>query len=196
MEIMINFSNGVVELLCLYSKVHNLYIAVTYRQPDDKVGNHRSTEIEFQQAMEKLKKSLQSLPDPTPNIFFCGDFNLPHVSWPDGSSLQGSSISERSMLESLIQLQNEHFMNQYITTPPHVGGGLLDLVFCNNTALIHSYETIQPLRSTSDHFVMEVSTRLLSNAADEEEELIRNENLFEQELLWEFRNAFGKLDNT
>ena len=45
---MVNFSNGVIELLALYSKVHNLYIAVIYRQPDDLVGNSRSTEKEFQ----------------------------------------------------------------------------------------------------------------------------------------------------
>ena len=58
MEVMINYSNGVVELLCLYSKVHNMYIAVVYRQPDDRAGNHRSTETEFLPVIEKLSKSL------------------------------------------------------------------------------------------------------------------------------------------
>ena len=43
MEIVVNFSNGVVELLSLYSQVHNLYITTIYRQPDDIAGNHRST---------------------------------------------------------------------------------------------------------------------------------------------------------
>ena len=73
MEIVVNFSNGVVELLALYSKVHNLYIATIYRQPDDIVGNHRSTDKEFQQAIDKLKTSLSSLPNPSPNVIFCGD---------------------------------------------------------------------------------------------------------------------------
>ena len=38
LEIMVNYSNGVVELLTLYSKVNNLYIAIIYRQPDDQAG--------------------------------------------------------------------------------------------------------------------------------------------------------------
>ena len=191
MEIMVNFSNGVVELLCLYSKVHNLYIAVIYRQPDDRVGNHRSTEKEFQPAIEKLKQSLSCLPDPSPNIFLCGDFNLPHASWPDGSAIPGCPTSERQMLESLVQLQNEFFMNQYITTSTHVDGGILDLVFCNNSAIIHSYDTLHPLRSTSDHFVMEVSTPLMCGATIDEEELtpllspFNSLNFFSNDIKWE-----------
>ena len=69
MEIITKFSNGVVELLCLYSKVHNMFIAVVYRQPDDRAGNHRSTEAEFQPVVEKLNNAMLNLPNPTPNIF-------------------------------------------------------------------------------------------------------------------------------
>ena len=52
-EIVLNFSNGVVEMLALYSKVHNLYIAVVYRLPDDRIGNNRSAVKEFQTALNK-----------------------------------------------------------------------------------------------------------------------------------------------
>ena len=168
MEIITNFSNGVVELLCLYSKVHNMFIAVVYRQPDDRVGNHRSTETEFRPVMEKLNKALLSLPDPTPNIFLCGDFNLPHADWMTDTLLPGCSTSEQNMIETVRQLQQDHFLTQHISLPTHVDGGLLDLVFCNNAAIIHSSHTIQPLRSTSDHFVVEVNTPLLcaDNAED------------------------------
>ena len=76
MEIMVNFSNGVVDLLGLYSKAKNLYIAVIYRQPDDRAGGHQSTEKEFQSAIDKLDRSLSDLPDPAPNVIFCGDFNV------------------------------------------------------------------------------------------------------------------------
>ena len=96
------------------------------------MGNNRSTEKEFQSAIEKLKQSLSCLPDPSPNIFLCGDFNLPHVSWPEGVVLPGCSTPERLMLESMLQLQNEYFMNQCITTSTHVDGGVLDLVFSVN----------------------------------------------------------------
>ena len=170
MEIVVNFSNGVVELLSLYSKVHNLYITTIYRQPDDTVGNHRSTDKEFQQAIDKLKTSLSSLPSPSPNVIFCGDFNIPHSSWPLGSATTGASVMEKEMLESISALSNDHFLNQFITDPTHVCGGVLDLLFCNNDSAIHSYNILQPLRSTSDHFVVEVNTHLLSQSAHQEED--------------------------
>ena len=191
MEIMVNYSNGVVELLTLYSKVNNLYIAVIYRQPDDRVGNHRSTEKEFQTAINKLKTSLSGLPDPTPNVMFCGDFNIPHSSWPNGSATTGSSTAEKEMLESLSVLKNEHFLSQYITTPTHIAGGVLDLVFCNNNALIHSYNTIKPLRTTSDHYVVEVNSPLLCSASEEEEDKPQfsspfdSLNFFSNDIDWE-----------
>ena len=170
MEIVVNFSNGVVELLSLYSKVHNLYITTIYRQPDDPVGNHRSTDKEFQEAIEKLKTSLSSLPSPSPNVIFCGDFNIPHSSWPLGSATTCASTMEKEMLDSLYALSNNHFLNQYITDPTHVCGGVLDLLFCNNDSIIHSYNILQPLRSTSDHFVVEVNTHLFSKTSLTEED--------------------------
>ena len=170
MEIAVNFSNGVVELLSLYSKVHNLYIATIYRQPDDRVGNHRSTEKEFQEAIDKLKTSLSALPNPSPNVILCGDFNIPHSSWPEGSVTPGASSSEKEMLESLTALSNEHFLTQFITDSTQVSGGVLDLLFCNNKSIIHSYDILKPLRSTSDHFVVEVNTHLLSHVDHKEDE--------------------------
>ena len=160
LEVMVNFSNGVTELLALYSKVHNLYIAVIYRQPDDLVGNNRSTEKEFQAAMAKLTASLTELPTPAPNVFLCGDFNIPHSSWPDCSPMSGATTQEKEILAQLSELRNEHFLTQHDAIPTHVAGGTLDLLFCNNDAIIHSYDTITPLQSTSDHFVLEVDVHI------------------------------------
>ena len=101
MEIALNFSNG---LLALYSKVHILYIATIYKQPDDRLGHHRSTDKEIQEAINKLKTSLSSLPTPSPNVIFYGDFNIPHSSWPQGSATSGASTFEKIMLETLSTL--------------------------------------------------------------------------------------------
>ena len=141
MEVMINFSNGVVELLGLYSHAKNVYIAVIYRQPDDRVGNNRSTEKEFLAAIKRLYSSLSGLPNPAPNVLLCGDFNIPHASWPDGSPSTGSSSMEKEILECVSDLSNNHFLTQHITTPTHVDGGTLDLLFCNNNSIFHSYTT-------------------------------------------------------
>ena len=66
-------------------------------------------------------------------------------------------------------LTNEHFLTQHVTTPTHVEGGVLDLVFSNNSYIVHSYNTLKPLRSTSDHFVIEVNTPIMSNETEQED---------------------------
>ena len=83
------------------------------------------------------------------------------------------------MLESLSALSNEHFLQQFITDPTHVCGGVLDLLFCNNDSIIHSYNILQPLRSTSDHFVVEVSTHILSKVKQEEDEKAERSSPFD-----------------
>ena len=147
--------------------MNNLYIATVYRQPDDRMGNHRSTEKEFQEAIDKLESSLSNLPSPCPNIIFCGDFNIPHSSWPSCMPVAGASTQEKAILDSLSVLRNEHFLNQYIEKPTHTAGGVLDLLFDNNDSIIHNYELIETLRSTSDHFVVEVNAHLFSSTFDE-----------------------------
>ena len=191
MEIMINYSNGVVELLGLYSKAKNIFIAVIYRQPDDKAGGHRSTEKEFQLALNKLNNSLSDLPNPAPNIILCGDFNIRHASWPDGSAPVGTPSLEKKLLECLSNVTNEHFLTQHITTPTHVEGGVLDLVFSNNSCIVHSYNILKPLRSTSDHYVVEVTTPLLckdDSLAEEEPKFsspFGNLNFFDNDIQWD-----------
>ncbi len=190
MKSMVNFSYGVVELLGLYSKVKNLYLAVIYKQPDDRVGGHRSTDKEFQLALSKLKTSLSKLPDPAPNIIFCGDFNVRHALWPDVVASKQSSSEDKLLLKSLSDLANEHFLTQYITTPTHLENGVLDLVFSNNEQLVHSYSTIKPLRTTSDHFVIEMNTPLFCEEVSEEEKpsfasAFDNLNFQSNDIQWE-----------
>ena len=172
-----------------------MYIAVVYRQPDDRAGNHRSTEKEFLPVIEKLSKSLSGLPDPSPNIFFRGDFNLAHASWSDDDSGCGGSTSEQLMVQNVKQLQNDHFLQQLVTSPTHVDEGTLDLVFSNNSAIIHSYNILHPLRSTSDHFVVEVNTPLLCDAEPSENErpplvaVLDNWNFHSNDIEWEDMSA-------
>ena len=192
MEVMINFSNGVVELLGLYSKVRNLFIAVIYRQPDDSVGGHQSTDKELQVALDKLEHVISDLADPAPNVIFCGDFNIRNALWPGGSPTTKSSLSEKKLLQSVSNFTNKHFLSQHIiNTPTHVDGGTLDLVFSNNQSLVHSYKTLVPLRSTSDHYVLEVKTPLFNNDINQEEEKpnfsspFNNLNFFSNDIQWE-----------
>ena len=145
---MLNYSNGVVEILGLYSRVKNLYIGVIYRQPDDRAGGFCSTEKEFYTAHSKLGVPLANLSKPSPNIIICGDFNIRHAVWPDGVPSSVSPSQDKLLLKCLTDFTNEHFLTQYILTPTHVENGVLDLVFSNNAQMVHSYNTIKPLRST------------------------------------------------
>ena len=67
----LQFTNGVVEVLSTYSKKENLYIAVIYRQPDNtQCNNYRSTHTHFKEALSQIEESLNQLSDPIPDILY------------------------------------------------------------------------------------------------------------------------------
>ena len=49
------------------------------------------------QAFTEIKSLLTKLPTPTPDIVVCGDFNLPHLTSPDGTLRLGASKDEQIM---------------------------------------------------------------------------------------------------
>ena len=55
-----SYSNGVIELIGLYSKANNLLLIAMYRQPDDITGGNRSTEKEFKHALCELENILST----------------------------------------------------------------------------------------------------------------------------------------
>ena len=87
-----SYSNGVIEIIGLYSKTKNLLLFVVYRQPDDIAGGHRSTQLEFKQALGKLEETLSSTNNPMPEVILCGDFNLPNSVWKENIEIGGKKI--------------------------------------------------------------------------------------------------------
>ena len=158
MKTMLKYSNGVNEALVVYSKKENVAIVVVYRQPDDSRNGHKSTNEEFMDVILKIRSTLQSLPGRSPDILVCGDFNLPHVEWPQGVIKSSSSRDEKVMLEELKDFMNEFFLQQIITTPTHKDGNVLDLLLTNNSNLIHSYHCIPTLNQISHHNIIEIAT--------------------------------------
>ena len=156
-EIISSHSSPAVQALCLYSKVENLAIAVIYRQPDNSANGHPSTPADFKKALNQLKIDLLKL-NPTPDIIFGGDFNLPHTAWPKGTPIPGASTNEKAMSNTLNEFSNELFLSQIIDGPTHRDGNTLDLVLVNNTDLIHNWITTPVLQSTSHHSTIQVST--------------------------------------
>lgn len=162
----IKYSSGVIEIVGVQLKNPNLVIVVIYRQPDDIMGGHRSTSVEFGKAIAELRRVMRNLDTPTPNITLCGDFNLPHATWPTGAPGPGAPPDEWLMLQQLKSLTDEFFLSQYINLPTHGGGNTLDLVFTNNDSLLHSYTSTPTI--LSDHFMVTCSSSIECQRPDTE----------------------------
>ena len=157
-EPVLRFSNGVVEVLGVHIKAENIVIFVLYRQPDDHVNGNRSTSTEFQQALSEIRNVITGLPLPTPSIILCGDFNLPHLSWPNGIPGKHATPDEKKIAEDLDGLTLDLFLQQVIKHPTHKHGNTLDLCFTNDPTMIHSYHCSETL--FSDHHLVEIWTSL------------------------------------
>ena len=176
-ETIINFSNEVIEVLGLHIKVKNLVLIIVYRQPDNRVGGHRSTNVHFKEALEKLHEVIMQLPKPTPDIIMCGDFNLPNALWPEGNIKAGASTDEQIMIKDLVTFKNEFFLAQEIMKPTHNKGNILDLLFTNNSELLHSYECNETL--FSDHYLIDGKINYKNTEfVKEKETSIPNVNMF------------------
>ena len=135
-----------------------MIIITVYRQPNDEKGGHPSKNNEFKHALKKLKEVLLKFAGKLPDILMCGDFNLPHAKWPECEFSSGASSEERLMLEELKEFSCEFFLTQFISQPTHKDKNTLDLIFCNNSNLIHSYTSVPTSHSLSHHYLVTAAT--------------------------------------
>ena len=156
-EVIFSHASECVQIVCLYSAIENLVILTLYRQPDDEYHGHPSKPIDFSIPLARAKNAISGL-TPTPDIIMGGDFNLPHASWPEGTPTNGATIDEREMLNFLNELCNDLFMTQFVTESTHKDGNTLDLVFSNNSSLIHSCNIVPVLHSTTHHSIVQIET--------------------------------------
>ena len=95
----------------------------------------------------------------------CGDFNLPNLSWPDGTPKPGTNRDKLGMITDLKDLTDEYFLFQQIHKPTHKLGNTLDLCYSSNAAFIHSYECDET--TMSDHFIINGHTTHNTSCASE-----------------------------
>ena len=157
-EPVLEISNGVNEVLAGHSQKENILICVVYRQPDDSRNGHNSSNEEFTQTITRIEETIGELPGCSPDIFLCGDFNLPDVKWPICEIKGSATNEERLMLETLKGIMDEFFLKELIVTPTHKDGNVLDLLLTNNTELVHSYQCVPTLNEISHHYIVEVAT--------------------------------------
>ena len=88
-----------------------------YRLLDNPAGGHRSTNVEFMQALNEVKNIFSSLKTPAPDILLCGDFNLPHISWPDEVLKLRATSDEQKMIKTYWILLMNAISNSTLISP-------------------------------------------------------------------------------
>ena len=192
----VEFSNGVNEVLLLYSQFSNTVLGALYRQPDDTTHDNPSGLPEFKTVLDQVRKLLNKVEGKFPDIFLCGDFNLPHMKWYDDQKIKNYSNKENSMHNELKNFMDEFQLHQCIRKPTHFQGNILDLFLTNNTDLIHSYTTIPCTLPISHHNLIEFTTHynpLSTKISYHENRNFRNKfemfNYFDEQVNWDNFNA-------
>ena len=84
----------------------------------------------------------------TPQILLAGDFNLPSISWIDGTGqINPNPTYSTDVNWSLLESINEFGLDQLVTEPTH-GENILDLIFSSHPESISNIEIILGI---SDH---------------------------------------------
>ena len=158
-ELVLEYSDGTIEMLCLYSEREKLFIGVVYRPPNNPI--RKSTSNMFQNALLALNCSINTVSNDStvPDIIIGGDFNLPHANWKKNIINPGVSTEELVMIKMLEEFGNDHFLIQHVEFPTHRDGNTLDLILTNNDCLIQSIYGTKPLQSISHHEIINVSTQ-------------------------------------
>ena len=160
---LLTFSNGVIEVLCIYSRVENIMLICLYRQPDDKAHGHSSTVTEWSNAISKLKGVLTNINQPTPDIIMGGDFNIPHIDWSTGIPSSKCTKDAKEIFSVLNEFANEFQLKQYVQESTHKDGNTLDLLFTNNDMIIHDLQCTKTLNSITHHCLVETLMTYKSN---------------------------------
>ena len=160
-EPVLRFSNGTVDILCVYIKAEHLLLGAVYRQTDDTKHGWPSKLPELSQGITRLRKCLNELPKPTPTIIIGGDFNFPHASWPSGTAGAGSPEPETDMISHMSEFaENFHLVQCIPMQATHIAGNMLDLLYTNSSEIIHSINSSAIPTIYSDHYIIEFTTTM------------------------------------
>ena len=104
----------------------------------------------------------------------------------NGKCHSGATKDEQQMAQELHTLTMENFMVQYVDEPTHRDGNTLDLLFSNNSDLVHSFTSAHSL--LLDHHMIEFKAVYKPNTSHQEEKEAENENEAPKPSQLSFRN--------
>ncbi|XP_076069761.1 uncharacterized protein LOC143041638 [Oratosquilla oratoria] len=173
-----SFSNGTVELLKIYIKNLDMLVMTVYRPPN-------TTLDKFEEILARMRVVLDTLLKSTTEVMILGDFNLPHIHWPNMRIL-GGTLEEKQQSLALKNVTDKYFLLQEIREPTS-GKNILDLMLTNSNNLIFSCE----IRDTilSEHKYILVETTCVDQQKDHErraaqEEHLGNLNFYNKNINW------------
>ena len=180
-ETALKFSNGTVDILCVYIKAEHLLLSAVYRQTDDTIHGWPSKLPELTQGITRLRKCLNELPNPTPTIIIGGDFNFPHAIWPSGTAGPGAPKEESDMITYMSEFaENFHLVQCIPMQATHKAGNMLDLMYTNSTDIIHSINSSAVPTIYSDHFIIEFTTTMgTSTTRNTVQPNVKPDNIFD-----------------
>ena len=161
-------------LASLFFALIDTVVNVCYRPPNTRFG-------QFSEMLSVLDSTLSTLPSPTPNLCWMGDFNFPSVCLEWHTSEDGFLVPiikghntelqkddrklDRQQAQLLIDLCTKYCMQQEVLQPTH-GREQLNLVLVNNHELV-SDVSVEDWPDFSDHKLVKVRTNYKLGRQDE-----------------------------
>jgi hypothetical protein len=159
---MLQYSDGVVELLVVKIRDIDSLLVGVYRPPD-------TTAEEWAAALDVLHEAIllaQAHNDKYRNLIMCGDFNFPDVRWED-PALVGLATGQAGML---VKFMEQHFIDNVVTEPTRLNN-ILDLVMTNNVDMISHIEIEKNVKFSDHNTVISYLNLSLDNDVTTTEEV-------------------------
>ena len=100
------------------------------------------------QVMQSLCDVLSTYFGSSSDFILAGDFNLPFIDWKLGTTATHDEVGQ-----CFLKFCNDFGLTQFIYSPTHQDGNILDLVLGSNKFIVHNTTILSPF-STSDHFMI------------------------------------------
>ena len=140
-----SFSNSYCDTLMIYVKSMNLVLVGVYRPP-------LAPFDKFSDCLDVIQDFIDGIEETSPELYIAGDFNFPFINWTSVGIDPGKSIllSDRQSALALINFAEENFLIQMVSETTRNDKSVLDLIFSNNSDMIHSISISKTEQSDHD----------------------------------------------
>ena len=106
--------------------------------------------------LASITSKIDTISNCTPDIYICGDFNIPHTFTND--TYTQTTSCDNQLLYILTDFMMHLNLNQTIHKPTHKDGNILDFLLTNNPDMVFDYQVTPTIHS--DHHMVQVETHM------------------------------------